>query len=249
MTTHRLASRLAAGGGLAVAGLALLVAPASAHVGTIPSEAPAGSSQVVQFKVSHGCDGSPTTRVAIQIPEGVVSVKPQATPGWTIESTVGPITPYDNHGEQVTEGITEVVWSGGSLPDDQFMTFGLSVKLPDAAGETISFPTVQTCEQGETRWIEIAAEGGAEPESPAPAVTLTAADAGDGHGGAAEEPAGDGDTATSSNGSEVSAAAIQQAQDDADSASTFGIIGLSVGAVALAISLGTFAAQRKRTSA
>ncbi len=246
MTTHRLASRLAAGGGLAAAALALLVAPASAHVGTIPSEAPAGSTQVVQFKISHGCDGSPTTRVAVQIPEGVVSVKPQATPGWTIESTVGPITPFDNHGEQVTEGVTEVVWSGGSLPDDQFMTFGLSATLPDEAGATISFPTVQTCEQGETRWIEVAAEGGAEPESPAPAVKLTAAEAGHGHDDA-EEPAEE--APFSGSGSEVSADAVRKAQDDADSASTFGIVGLSLGAAALAISLGTFAAQRKRNGA
>ena len=249
MRTLRLASRLAAGGGLAAAALAVLVAPASAHVGTSPSEAPAGSSQVIQFKVSHGCDGSPTTRVAIQIPEGVVSVKPKATPGWTIESTVGPITPYDNHGEQVTEGITEVVWSGGSLPDDQFMTFDLSVELPDTEGATVSFPTVQTCEQGETRWIEIAAEGGAEPESPAPAVTLTASDGADDHGDAGEEPAADGDATDHSDGSEVSAEAVQQAQDDADSASTFGIVGMSIGAAALAIALGTFVAQRKRTSA
>lgn len=35
----------------------------------------------------------------------------------------------------------------------------LSVKLPDAAGKTIYFPTLQTCEQGQTDWSEMAKEG------------------------------------------------------------------------------------------
>ena len=33
------------------------------------------------------------------------------------------------------------------------------MRLPDAAGETFAFPTVQTCEEGETGWTEVAEEG------------------------------------------------------------------------------------------
>jgi periplasmic copper chaperone A len=58
------------------------------------------------------------------------------------------------------------------------------VKLPDAAGTTLYFPTLQTCEAGKTDWSDIAKDG-QDPHSlkaPAPSVTVTqAADAG-GHG-------------------------------------------------------------------
>ena len=44
---------------------------------------------------------------------------------------------------------------------------------PAEAGE-IRFPVIQTCEQGELAWIEIPAEGAAEPEHPAPTLKITA---------------------------------------------------------------------------
>ena len=47
-------------------------------------------------------------------------------------------------------------------------------------GETLYFPVIQTCEEGEAAWIEIPAEGedGEELESPAPSITLTEAEEG-----------------------------------------------------------------------
>jgi len=253
--THRLGRRIGAGTLGAAAALALAAAPAAAHVGTSPSEAPAGSRQVVEFRIGHGCDGSPTTKLTIKIPEGVVAVTPQYIPGWTATTTTGPITPYDDHGTKVTEGVTQVEWSGGPLPDDQYQTFGLSMMLPDKEGETVSFPAVQTCEQGETAWIEQAAEGGAEPEHPAPAVKLTAATGGGDHGSGSDDHADDGDGAAGSNGSNgstdggsaesASAAAVKDAQDEASSAKTFGIVGMALGAAGLAVAAGAVATRKK----
>ena len=63
----------------------------------------------------------------------------------------------------------------------------LSVKLPDAAGTTLYFPTLQSCETGQTDWSEIAKDG-QDPHSlgaPAPSITVTAAAGTDGHGEAA----------------------------------------------------------------
>jgi hypothetical protein len=76
------------------------------------------------------------------------------------------------------------------LPDGQRDAFELSLQLPDAEGETLAFPIVQSCERGETGWTEEAADGQdpEELEHPAPLVTITAADA-EGHGEEAEEPA------------------------------------------------------------
>ena len=49
--------------------------------------------------------------------------------------------------------------------------------MPDAAGETLAFPTLQTCEKGETGWVEVPAEGQdpEELEYPAPAFEVTEA--------------------------------------------------------------------------
>ncbi|MGH9034895.1 MAG: YcnI family protein [Acidimicrobiia bacterium] len=159
-----------------VAAVLLTAGPATAHVTANPREAPADNYTKHNFRVGHGCEGSPTTKVSIQIPDGVVSVKPQVTPGWTISTTKGPYAePVELHGEAITEGVKEVTWTGGPLPDEHMTEFGLSMRMPDKAGETLYFPTVQTCEQGEHRWITIPVEGQEEPEEPAPAVKLIAA--------------------------------------------------------------------------
>ena len=63
----------------------------------------------------------------------------------------------------------------------------LSVKLPDTAGTTLYFPTLQSCETGQTDWSEIAKDG-QDPhslEAPAPSITVTEAAGTDGHGSAA----------------------------------------------------------------
>ncbi len=233
----------------AAAGAALLTgAPvAGAHVGTSPSEAPAGSRQVIDFRIGHGCDGSPTTKLAIKIPEGVVAVTPEHIAGWTVEVETGPITPYDDHGTQVSEGVTQVTWTGGPLPDGQYQTFGLSLMLPDTPGETVSFPAVQTCEQGETPWIELPADGGAEPEHPAPAVVLTEATGGEHHHGT-DDGTDDTDGAARPGGPAgdlAFASDVEDAKDTAGTAQVFGIMGMALGAVGLALGGGAFAARRK----
>jgi uncharacterized protein YcnI len=204
------------------AGLVFLVfaAPAWAHVTANPGEAAAGGYTYHAFRVGHGCDGSPTTKVAVSIPDGVVSVKPQEVTGWTIAITRGPITPYDNHGETVAEGVKEVSWTGGPLPDDHMQQFGLSMKMPDKPGETIYFPVVQTCQQGVTRWIDIPVAGQDEPETPAASVKLLAKAAA--HGAKTET------------GTEADATPVSQSgevrNDDGD---TLAVIALVIGSLAL----------------
>ena len=57
------------------------------------------------FRVAHGCKGSPTTRVRVRIPEGVLSVKPQVKVGWTIGivRTKLAVPLEDGHGNNITE--------------------------------------------------------------------------------------------------------------------------------------------------
>jgi uncharacterized protein YcnI len=161
--------------GLTVGVLMVMSVPALAHIGTSPGEVPAGETSSAAFRVGHGCDDSPTVSVAMQIPPGVTSVVPKAKPGWTIEVEEGTLPePVDVDGETVTEGVVQVTWTGGSLDSHQYDEFEIRARFPNAAGETVYFPVIQTCEEGEHAWIEIPEEGAAEPEEPAPGITLTA---------------------------------------------------------------------------
>lgn len=167
---------------LAVA--AAVPAAAAAHVTIAPAEAPADDYQYVQFSVGHGCDGSPTTRLRIRIPENVPSATPQVVPGWEVTTKTGPKDEFELHGETITEGPSELVWTATDepLPDDRLQLFGASLRLPAQPGETIYFPAIQECERGKTRWIQIPAEGQSpdDLEEPAPALTLIAAQGGHG---------------------------------------------------------------------
>lgn len=154
---------------------------AAAHVTVDPSNTTAGSYAVLTFAVPHGCDGSATTEVAIKIPENVRSVTPTVNPGWTIDKKMvtldAPVA--DAHGNEITQRVDQVVYTAlTALPDDMRDAFELSVQLPDTPGESLTFPTIQTCEQGDANWIEIADNDEAALEHPAPAFVITAAGSG-----------------------------------------------------------------------
>ncbi len=158
--------------------LLLLAAPSVtwAHVTLKQQEAPAGSTYEAVLKIGHGCESSPTIAVRVRIPEGVVAVVPEAKPGWQLETKVEAYAaPVQVSDQMVTEGVREIVWSGGNLPDGQDETFVFSSQLPDAApGTVIYFPVVQECVQGVHRWIDMQPGGdhSNHDDSPAPAVTL-----------------------------------------------------------------------------
>jgi len=126
--------------------------------------------------VPHCCVYSATVRLTVQIPEGVIAIKPMVKPGWQIATTRGAYSRSYSffHGAKFTEGVKEVTWSGGKLPDAFYDEFVLSAfiagELPP--GEMLYFPVVQQCEQGEHRWVEIPAAG-KHPNEPAPGVILT----------------------------------------------------------------------------
>jgi periplasmic copper chaperone A len=128
---------------------------ASAHIDPDPIAIQAGTSATVAFKVEHGCDGSPTTSMSFQIPEGVTDAVGVEKEGWT---------------STVTGNTLE--FTGGPLAADEEDTFDITFTAPATAGE-ISFPIIQTCEQGELAWIEPIVEGAEEPERPAPIVKIT----------------------------------------------------------------------------
>lgn len=125
-----------------LSGAALIAggSPASAHASgqTYGSTPTSGAYGHVFLRIPHGCDGDATNAIAVVIPAGASSVKPQGKPGWVVSKTT------DASGAQV------VTWSGGALENSQFDDFGLSLKWPtiehDVESETVYFKVVQTCD-------------------------------------------------------------------------------------------------------
>ncbi|MDB5503580.1 MAG: nuclear export factor [Tardiphaga sp.] len=160
---------------LTITALLLAAGTAAAHVTIQPDEAVAGSYFRGAFSVGHGCDGSSTISVRVKIPDGVLSVKPQMKPGWTVEIKKKPLAAPQAalHGKTITETVDEVSWKGGPLPDSLYDTFGLMMKLPDSEAP-LYFPVVQECENGVHRWIEIPAgtQKRDELREPAPLLRL-----------------------------------------------------------------------------
>jgi uncharacterized protein YcnI len=153
-------------------------APAAAHVVLSVRQASAGSYYTGAFHVGHGCAGSATTALRVEIPAAIANAKPQPKPGWTLEIEREPLaTPIKGEGgEAVTTRARAFTWRG-RLPDDEFDEFAITAKLPADAGVLV-FPAVQTCEQGETRWTDAPAAPG-QPRSAHPAPTLTVMPKGD----------------------------------------------------------------------
>lgn len=231
MSTRTLArlGALPLAAGLVVAG----AGAAAAHVTVTPSLTSAGSYSVLTFSVGHGCDGSPTTRIAIQMPEQVLAVTPTRNPDWDVEKRMVDLDQpvEDSPGNEITERVDQVVYTARTpLPDGYRDSFELQLQLPDAAGETLTFPTIQTCEEGETAWIETPS-GGQDPEtleSPAPAFVIEEA------GEAATEPAS------------ATADEPEPAADDAGPGVALGVAGLVAGLLGLAAGVTALVQVRRR---
>jgi len=218
----------------AAATAALLLAGAggaSAHVGVTPDKTSANSYALLTFGIPHGCDESGTTKVAITLPEELNDAQPTVNPNWTVEKVTEQLSEPKKlaDGSSITKRTSQIVYTAKEpLPHELRDALVLSLKLPDAAGTTLHFPTLQTCETGQTDWSEIAADG-QDPHSlkaPAPSITITEAAEADGHSAAA-------DTAGHST-EQASAVTDSGAAARSWAGLAAGVGGLALGGVALA---------------
>ncbi len=163
----------------AIFAASLLPCAASAHATLEKTEAAPGAFYKAVMRIPHGCSGSATVRVRVRIPDGFVGVKPMPKPGWILETTKGKYDQtYELYHAKLTEGVKEISWGAGHLPDedyDEFVFIGTFASSL-APGAVVYFPTVQDCEKGAERWIEIptADKPANSLKSAAPALTLTA---------------------------------------------------------------------------
>lgn len=164
--------------------LALMTGTASAHATLANKTGVIGKTERITLKVPHGCGEEATHTVRVMIPEGFHSVKPMPHAGWSLETIRGDYAQtYLNHGREVVEGVQEIIWSGGNLPNDWYDEFvfrgTFGAKL--AANSKFYFPAIQVCENGTQEWTNVTADK--EAGKPAPKLTLVADTSGGQHAG------------------------------------------------------------------
>jgi len=173
------------------------VSAASAHVEATPDNTAANSYSLLTFAIPHGCDQAGTTKMTITLPQELNDAQPTVNPNWTASKVTEELAQPKKlaDGSSITKRTSQIVYTAKApLSHELRDTLVLSVKLPDMAGKTLYFPTLQSCETGQTDWSQIPQAGQDEEslKTPAPSVTITPAKADDGHAGHGAAASGDG---------------------------------------------------------
>ncbi|MET8715895.1 YcnI family protein [Streptomyces sp. NPDC004735] len=238
-------SRIALAGGVAASTVLLLAGTASAHVSVQPQgEAAKGGYATVNFKVPNERDDASTVKLEVNFPTDhpLASVSPQPVAGWKIDVTRSKLAkPLEVHGKKIDEAVSKVTWTadGKGIEPGFFQQFPLSVgQLPEDTDQMV-FKALQTYSNKEVvRWIEEPAEGGEEPESPAPVLALSAP-AADAHGAPADDKSGE-----AAAKEKTTASSDDTSSSNSDStARVLGIVGIVVGVAGVAF--GVLAGRRR----
>lgn len=116
----------------------VFVEPTFAHVVVKPNQASVAAFQTFTIGVPNEKE-IPTVGLRLVIPEGLQHVSPNVKPGWTIKMVTT--------GEGENAKVTEIVWTGGSIPVGQRDEFLFSAQVP-ANETTIRWKAYQTYQGG-----------------------------------------------------------------------------------------------------
>lgn len=165
---------------VAVAALWCGAGSADAHVTAQPGTATKGGYAKIAFRVPTESATAGTVGLTVSLPADhpLASVSLRPMPGWTgtatKETLAKPVS--DDDGRTITQRVATVTWQaqpGTRIAPGEFTEFEMSVgPLPTDTNQLL-FPVVQTYDDGSTvHWDQPPANGGPEPEHPAPAVAL-----------------------------------------------------------------------------
>ena len=142
----------------------LVAQPAFAHVTVQPNEAIAGGFGTFFIQVPNERD-EPTVEVEVEFPPVFAHVSFADVEGWSREVTMIELDePIEAFGEEVTEVVGSVRFTGSEVEAGEFVRFPFSVG-PIPPGE-LEFKALQTYESGDVvRWI-----GPADADEPAARV-------------------------------------------------------------------------------
>jgi len=129
--------------------LSLIFFPSTAlaHVVVKPSEVGLGKFQTFTVGVPNEKE-NPTIEIRLIIPKGLEDVSPNVKPGWNIEVKKAGVSMKGevlNTGEKAPdpETVTEIIWTGGSIPEGQRDDFLFSAKVPSSE-TTLKWMAYQT---------------------------------------------------------------------------------------------------------
>ncbi|HZQ88133.1 MAG TPA: YcnI family protein [Acidimicrobiales bacterium] len=242
-----------AAGGMAlaagiVAGMAL---PASAHVTLHSSEATQGGSDaLVSIRVPNEEDNATTTTLEVDFPADtpLIGVLVQPTPGWQFQVTTSKLpTPVTTDDGTISDYVSKVVWSGGSIPVGGYQDFNIDVSsLPKAA--SVELKALQTYSNGDiVRWIDAPAAAG-QPDPPHPAPVLQLAPAAADSGAPASSPATSASSPAISAPAPARSAAGTAKTSDVNGAKTLSVVAIVIGALGLLGGAAALMARRRSVS-
>jgi uncharacterized protein YcnI len=163
----------------ALAFLVLDAAVVGAHVTVSPSSIPQGTRDViVTFRVPNESATAAVTGLRVQFPldHPISLVSPEAGSGWRVAVVKAalpkPVTTDDG---TFTSTVSEIDWSGGTIPVGQFGEFNaLAQGIPTGTPQLV-FKAIQSYSDGSVvSWIEVPDRTVPNPAHPAPTLTLTA---------------------------------------------------------------------------
>jgi uncharacterized protein YcnI len=216
-------------GAASLIGVLATAGAAQAHVTIDPTQARQGGYTRIAFRVPTESDTASTTKLDVNLPadQPIASVSLEPVPGWTgklIKTKLAkPITTDDG---EVTQAVTEITWTANSpdtaIKPGEFQEFPVSLGPLPKTG-SITFKALQTYSDGTiVRWIDLRTPGQAEPENPAPVLTLTPA----------TSDSGTSDSGTNGSGAGASSPATLQADPaGSDSSGTAALVTGVIGAV------------------
>jgi uncharacterized protein YcnI len=221
----------------ALGAVAVLAAPALAHV-TVRTDNPAADGfAVYTVRVPNERDDSGTTTVEVQIPDGLDASRYEPIPGWDIA---------------IAEGVLTA--TGGVIEPGQFLDIRFQARNP-AEPTQLSFAAIQTYESGEVvEWT-----GGEDSDTPASVVEIVAAAADGGHGASGGHGEDDAEEAATEEAMTEEAmteeamteGAATEAEDGAAAASsdggssTIAVVALVAGLLGLGLGGAAFARSRR----
>ncbi|MGZ4722541.1 MAG: YcnI family protein [Oryzihumus sp.] len=172
----RITSALAAAAALVVLGSA----PAWAHVEVEADHAQAGATDVIlTFHVPNEEAPAATTRITILLPQDhpLIGVSATAQNGFRPTLTTRHLAPpLQASSGAVRDVATAVTFSEGRITGHDEKAFDLHVDQLPSDASTLTFKVLQQYSTGSSvAWVDVAADGNAEPEHPAPVLRLAAA--------------------------------------------------------------------------
>lgn len=145
---------------MAITGVLAASATAQAHISAVSPTAIAGKTIVVELSVGHGCEGSDTYAVTVEIPKGMVSVRPMGSDFGKTSLTYDAVDPLL---------VSTVTWQKAdidALPGDtNYYKLAFRAKLPSTPFASIYYKVHQVCRAADatlsyTDWVALPGEMG-----------------------------------------------------------------------------------------